>query len=111
MSNEHGSPSGRLRSRTRAQIFLVGAYRHRAALPCEDSGTGDGARAVRRGSAPRNGAWAATLGGGNAQCRAWLDQRTVVGVLARALDARDRPADTWGASAEIVRLIAMVRVA
>ncbi len=99
----HMQPPERPRIRTGEGVFLVGAGRLAAAVGCQDSRTGDEPGIVRGRAASRESARPQSFGGGHARSATGLDQRAVLGVLARTLGARYRPGNTRGASSEIVR--------
>src|SRR4029077_4043761 len=96
------SPSGRARVRLGTEVFLVECGRHAAAVGQQDSRSSDGPGFVRGRAPPRNQARPAAFGRCHARCGTGLDQRQVVGILARAL-ALCRPDDTADAAAETVR--------
>jgi hypothetical protein len=96
-------PAWQLGSRAGEQVFLVGAHRFTATISCTHSRPGDEFGPIRRGAAPRNDAWPSSVGRADAQGRARMAQRPILGILARSPDARDGATNPGYASAEIIR--------
>src|SRR5206468_11031807 len=96
-------PATRARLRTEEEVLLVGARRYRAALRRPHPRTGHGSCLLRGRAAARSRAWGRPPNRRDARRGARLDQRALVGVLARTIEPRDRAARPRRAAAEGVR--------